>query len=205
MKRSEKTKMNIIKSAVDLFYKKGFDNTTTKEIAKNADISEASVFKYFSTKKNLLIKSLSYLSNADRLDMLFKPVEDIISSHKDDSIENLLIAIIKNREMLFQNNFKFFAIIITESRNHSEILPIFKEKIYPKLISVVGKIFKQGIDNGEIDENINIDVVLRSWLGSVFFMFLSNKLFPKRKNQSNLDIEIKDLVNNFLNGIRKES
>ena len=43
----------MIASAASLFAAKGFNGTTTKEIAKAAGISEALVFKYFPTKRAL--------------------------------------------------------------------------------------------------------------------------------------------------------
>ncbi|HEY3196523.1 MAG TPA: TetR/AcrR family transcriptional regulator [Nitrospirales bacterium] len=44
---------SIIFAAAELFAAKGFNGTTTREIAKTAGISEALVFKYFPTKRAL--------------------------------------------------------------------------------------------------------------------------------------------------------
>src|SRR5437899_11794669 len=44
---------SIIAAAAALFAAKGFNGTTTREIAKTAGISEALVFKYFPTKRAL--------------------------------------------------------------------------------------------------------------------------------------------------------
>src|SRR5213593_5137788 len=44
---------SIITAAASLFAAKGFQGTTTREIAKTAGISEALVFKYFPTKRAL--------------------------------------------------------------------------------------------------------------------------------------------------------
>src|SRR5437660_10098839 len=46
-------KAGIIAAAAALFAAKGFNGTTTREIAKTAGISEALVFKYFPTKRAL--------------------------------------------------------------------------------------------------------------------------------------------------------
>ncbi|HEX4969211.1 MAG TPA: helix-turn-helix domain-containing protein, partial [Nitrospiraceae bacterium] len=44
---------SLIVAAASLFAAKGFNGTTTKEIAKAAGVSEALVFKYFPTKRTL--------------------------------------------------------------------------------------------------------------------------------------------------------
>lgn len=48
----------ILETAIRLFAKKGFDGTATKEIAKEAGISEGLIFHYFPTKADLLSKAL---------------------------------------------------------------------------------------------------------------------------------------------------
>ena len=49
----EDRRVQIVKVATDLFSKKGFKGTTTREIARKAGISEAVIFKHFSRKEEL--------------------------------------------------------------------------------------------------------------------------------------------------------
>ena len=49
----EKRRLQIIDSAMKLFMKKGYQGTTTANIAKEAGISEITLFRYFSSKKAL--------------------------------------------------------------------------------------------------------------------------------------------------------
>ncbi|MGA6827941.1 TetR/AcrR family transcriptional regulator [Nitrospira sp. NS4] len=50
---SRERQASLIQAATGLFAKKGFNGTTTREIAKAAGISEALVFKHFPTKRAL--------------------------------------------------------------------------------------------------------------------------------------------------------
>ena len=43
----------IVQAAIELFSRKGFRGTTTREIAEAVGISEAALFKYFATKEDL--------------------------------------------------------------------------------------------------------------------------------------------------------
>lgn len=48
-----KTRDKILEAAIKLFAEKGFNGTTTKEIAEKAGVNEALIFRYFSTKRDL--------------------------------------------------------------------------------------------------------------------------------------------------------
>ena len=49
----EERREQIIHAAADLFSRKGFRGTTTREVAEAAKVSEATVFKHFATKEAL--------------------------------------------------------------------------------------------------------------------------------------------------------
>src|SRR5262245_8109935 len=51
----ERTKREILRAALDLFSKKGFFRTTTKQISDRASIAEGTLFNYFKTKEDLAL------------------------------------------------------------------------------------------------------------------------------------------------------
>jgi len=59
-RKRQSTKSRIVKSAWDLFYKKGYDNTTVDEIIATSKTSKGTFYHYFKGKESLL-NSLSYL------------------------------------------------------------------------------------------------------------------------------------------------
>lgn len=50
----EKTKSKILKEAVDLIIKKGFKNASMREIAKNAGVSNPTIYNYFPSKEKII-------------------------------------------------------------------------------------------------------------------------------------------------------
>ncbi|HEY3379710.1 MAG TPA: helix-turn-helix domain-containing protein, partial [Armatimonadota bacterium] len=48
----------IMQAAIALFARQGFERTTTKEIAAAAGISEGTIYKYFTTKQEILLSFL---------------------------------------------------------------------------------------------------------------------------------------------------
>lgn len=54
-KRIERIRNEIMNSAIEIISKKGFKNTTTKEIASLADMAEGTLYNYFKNKDDILM------------------------------------------------------------------------------------------------------------------------------------------------------
>ena len=54
------TERRILLAAVDLFAAKGYSAATTREIARNASVNETTVYRYFSTKRNLFVAAIEF-------------------------------------------------------------------------------------------------------------------------------------------------
>ena len=53
-------KQQLLETALDLFSRKGFEGTTTKELACAAGVAEAVIFRHFSSKQALYTAALDY-------------------------------------------------------------------------------------------------------------------------------------------------
>ena len=58
--RAVKTREKILEKALLLYADKGYYNTTVDEIAKSADLSVGTAYRYFKDKKELLLAALKY-------------------------------------------------------------------------------------------------------------------------------------------------
>ena len=100
MKKSEVTKNNILEKAMKIFSKQGYHGTTTKEIAIAADISEGTIFKYYHSKKNLLISGILDFMSKFGHKLFIKSLEEIIDEKSEASFEEILKMIIVSRKKL---------------------------------------------------------------------------------------------------------
>jgi AcrR family transcriptional regulator len=57
-RKKQRTRAAIIDVAMDLFTGRGFDHVTVAEIARSAEVSEATIFNYFRTKEDLVYSGL---------------------------------------------------------------------------------------------------------------------------------------------------
>lgn len=84
---SQERQASLIASAASLFAAKGFNGTTTKEIAKAAGISEALVFKYFPTKRALYA---AILAEKVTVSELLEAVEEATKKRDDQRVFTLI-------------------------------------------------------------------------------------------------------------------
>lgn len=63
-KRSIEKKNNILEAAYKIFNEKGYNNTNTVEIAKEAGIATGSVYAYYKDKKDIFLEVLGKYSNS---------------------------------------------------------------------------------------------------------------------------------------------
>jgi AcrR family transcriptional regulator len=78
---------SLIAAAASLFAAKGFNGTTTKEIAKAAGVSEALVFKYFPTKRSLYA---AILEEKVSVNELLEAVEAAAQKHDDHRVFTMI-------------------------------------------------------------------------------------------------------------------
>jgi len=84
---SQERQASLIASAASLFAAKGFNGTTTKEIAKAAGVSEALVFKYFPTKRALYA---AILAEKVTVGELLEVVEEATKKRDDQRVFTLI-------------------------------------------------------------------------------------------------------------------
>ncbi|QAS52556.1 TetR/AcrR family transcriptional regulator [Halobacillus litoralis] len=70
IKKKQKTRETIIAVAKNIFNQKGFEQTTTSEIAEQANIGHGTLFNYFDSKADLLIDVFTeeFIDRIDNLD-----------------------------------------------------------------------------------------------------------------------------------------
>lgn len=85
------TKINIVKAAWQLFYKKGYEQTTIDDIVEISQTSKGSFYHYFKAKEELL-SGIAYL-----FDSKYEELEDIVNK-MNNPIEKLVYL---NKELFF--------------------------------------------------------------------------------------------------------
>ena len=126
-KQKEENRIKILAAFVDLVTEKGLKNTTMRETAKAADMGDATIYNYFSTKEAMVYAY--YLAQAERLIHALKEIDDFhtftFQEQLQTAFETHLNLLLPDREFL-EKTFK--AAFVTMSQDYARVKPV-KAKI----------------------------------------------------------------------------
>jgi len=165
--KKEDRKKQILDVAMTVFVKKGFNGSTTLEIAKAADISEVTLFRYFSSKQEMFLQGIEPI--------ILSTLEESINASKEISAEAKLEYILYERISLILKNYQVIKLTIAESSLLSEL---GSENFVSRIIEIFKTILIQiGIS---IDDK---DFTLRLLMGSMLsFLYMPEKDEESIKN-----------------------
>ncbi len=98
-KRSIEKKEKIIQSGFELICKKGYYNTNTAEIAKNASVSTGIVYQYFKDKHDIFIEALKKYADNIFYPMLNIPLKEFDKNDLDKIVRNMIENFIQNHKL----------------------------------------------------------------------------------------------------------
>ncbi len=195
----EERRLQLLRVAVGLFSQKGFRGTTTKEIANEAGVSEAMVFRHFATKEELYTAILDHKAcSGDTLDP-----EEIVAeaiARKDDRavFERLAFAALEHHEA----DPEFQRLLLHSALEGHELAEMFFEKFVKRVYELLGRYLRERQREGAIAD-IEPAIIVRAFVGMIVHHSLNNNLWdPKRRllNVSN-EAAARTFTQILLNGI----
>ena len=108
----------ILRAALKIFSEKGYSAATTSEIAKEAKVAEGTIFRYFKTKKQILIGIMTKFSDFWAQELLIERVGKILEESKNKSDKEILKDILKDRLLLIEEKKEIMMVIFTEIQFH---------------------------------------------------------------------------------------
>ncbi len=206
MKKSkrEMTEERILEAALNLFSEKGYSGSSTSEIAKEANVAEGTIFRYFPQKKDMLLGVVSKLVDAVSDQMVMTPLEKIYEENKESPPEVLLKAILMDRAALFDKVGEHVKVILTEMQYHDEVLEIFVNKILKKVLVYVEKVYQDFVARGYFRDDIPPFTVFRTLIAGVAGMVIQRKIVPEITREGlSMEAEVDMIIDIFMNGMKK--
>jgi AcrR family transcriptional regulator len=163
----------IIESALNLFSTKGFEGTSVREIAADAEVNVAMINYYFGSKENLFESVVEY-----RASFLKGIFEDLINNTSLSSIEKIDVIIDQTIERKLSNS-QFHHILHRElSLEHRPQLREAISDILLKNMAPMKTIIKNGIKDGEFKQ-VDIELTLTTLLGTIHYLLTSDIMCRK--------------------------
>jgi len=187
---------HIIQGAMKIFAQKGFRGTTTREIAKRLGISEALMFKYFPTKKDLYWAIIQ--KRMDGAEAMLFPREAIQAKEDREVFRAISSYLIKRNS----EDPTFMRLILYSALEGHELSRIFFEKITQEKIGLLSEYIKQRIQEKAF-RKVSPVIAARAFIGMVINYVQSREIYGMKDILRFSDREIVEtLVDIFLNGLK---
>ena len=155
-------KKKTLEAAIKLFAKQAYNGTSTLQIAKVAGVSQATVFKYFKTKEDLL-----YSIIVPVIPKLFSSFLGRVK--KANSVQELISYVVRDRFEFLGENRNTVRIVFSELLTNEELkkqLLFSISKIFEEFdIAALLKKYKE--TNPELNENLTTAEIIRSFAGPI--------------------------------------
>ncbi|AJY75369.1 TetR/AcrR family transcriptional regulator [Paenibacillus beijingensis] len=143
MAKGLETRERIIYEARKLFAEKGFNGTTTAEIAKQVGVTDAALYKHFKGKQDLFIVCILPVIEAG-LESTMPEVENA----KD--LKSLIRIMMRNRINMIYENLDSFNILYSESLHQPKLAEMFMERFFLTRLEKVRQKMIEFVESGEI-------------------------------------------------------
>lgn len=188
--RTINTEDKILNASIVLFSQKGYSAVTTKEIAKEAGVSEMTLFRHFESKHNLFEKAFDKFIFSPKVKALFEDLEwdlehdlkKICTSYQDTLYknQNIILMHFKNDELNPEFDATFF-------------------KFPNEFQKLLGNYFEEMKNRGAVRENP--DILAMSFLATNFGLFITSLVMNKLTYESDIQACISSCVTIFAKGI----
>lgn len=198
---AEQTKENILLSAMNLFFEKGYSKTTFDEIAKRINLTKGAVYWYFRNKPDIV----AALINRYVREFLEKQIQTLPSD--DDLTFNDLVDFVLRNSKLIQEDERIykFVFFISCQMEWSEaiitkISPLIEEtkkysrNLYYHCLEVMQK---KGKIRKDIDINVINEILITMYGGAL-------EAFLTKRSEIELDTVIKTGFNLIYDGIKQK-
>lgn len=194
-------KKEILDASMRVFSQKGFDGGRTKEIAKEAGTSEATVFKYFPTKRHLMFALIKPLIETIARPLFMKPIERLLERQRGRPLEETLTFIMIDRWRMFADNERMIALAYMEAFKNPDLIEALKQMVVPQVLKYLEPLFAEAAAIGEIRSDLAPRFVARSFLSQVLGYIMLVRAAPETFAFGELESDIADFVSLFVRGL----
>ncbi|MBZ0159145.1 TetR/AcrR family transcriptional regulator [Candidatus Methylomirabilis sp.] len=194
---AEERRRQIVEVAVELFSRKGFRGTRTREIAEAAGISEAMIYRHFATKRELYFAIIEAKSVTEEL-----LASAATAAQKKDDAGVLRAVGLKMIEQTEADPSLMRLLLFSALEGH-ELSEIFFESRVKRLHEFLSSYIRRRIKEGRF-RSIDTLVAARGFIGMIVHYLLIHELFGvKRPRRSSPEQVVELFVSVFLKGIER--
>jgi AcrR family transcriptional regulator len=188
----EERRQQILQAAVKLFARQGYARTTTKEIAREAKLSEGTIYKYFANKQDLLFSFLETRA-LQSLQSFFT-----IAPKNDKVIRDFLL----NRLTLVEQGQGLMKVVFGEALFDPKFARVLRRRLLEPARKILTEFIAEGIREGRYRQ-LDPEIAGKTLAGLFFNFGLFWPALLGEKDLPYAKVELADMLAGiFLDGIR---
>lgn len=170
--KSEARRDQIQRAAEKVFARNGFQESTISDIAKEAGLSDATIYEYFPSKEELLFSIPGELTLEEK---------DSIEFHLAHArgAGNKLRSLIYHYLWFWQSHPDYASVALLILKQNRKFVDTEAYRIIQETYSMIPEIIREGIASGEFDPSIRIGVATSMVLGAIEHMVVHRLLHGK--------------------------
>lgn len=163
--RSERAREAILTAASELLARDGFARVTVEAIAARAGVSKATIYRWWPNKAAVVTESF-----------LERTAPQITFEGGGSLRENLRLQMRRLTELLAGSGGQVIAALMAESQNDGAVAEAFLARWVMVRRRETRAVIEQGMANGELRADLDVDVVMDALYGPIYFRLLTRHL-----------------------------
>lgn len=195
------TRDKILIAAIKHFAQKGYHGAKTADIARDSGVAEGTVFKYYSTKKDILRGVLSKIVHEIIPNIVLTMDGDFSKALEAEKPKEAVVGFIRERIVSVNNNIDAFKILVNEIQYHDDIKNEYLGQFIPKVVRSLEGFYLRCVEKG-VFRDINPHTAARSFLGMLAMIVLETNVL---KRNLDLNKELNSVLDIYMNGVTERS
>lgn len=191
-------KRALVEAAIALFAEHGYGATSTKQIARQAGVAEATIFRHFATKQDLLLRLVHPILSKVLSPAARDQLADIIA-RTGGQLDIVIKRALLERLALIRRYAPLVRILVQELPVQPELQALFVAQ-YPQALGAARVLIASQMDAGIIRRD-DPDRVLR-WIGSLFGGYVMVSTFFETRQTFDDETEIDRFVGLVIDALR---
>jgi AcrR family transcriptional regulator len=193
--RSDNRKLEFLQTALELFYEKGYENTTIQDIIDHLGVSKGAFYHYFKSKEDVIVAIAR--GYTDRAVNIMKTIISRTDLSAVDKLNEILKSVneFKFREREWRSKFRGAIKSEENFKLHNKMIHLMKQDA----IGLFRELIDSGVEEGVFGDPVNSLEMADFFLNTIFSLNmavdeLENRLYDNNNKLDFQEFEIK-LVN----------
>jgi len=168
----EDRRCQILEVAKKLFASKGFKGATTREIAQEAGVNEALIFRHFSSKQDLYWAVLEHTCD---LEAKRRFIEELVE--QSGTVREVFVAIAERILTMHEKDMTMMRLMFYSAMESHELSEQFFTRFMERHFSFMESYYQRLIDDGKLRPLPDLRLAVRGFIGSILYHSMVQNLF----------------------------